>query len=158
MADIEDDPHPQSARVARPADHEELAALVRGTLGDLTWGEAEEYAPGRFGIEAKGLKFAVLATESVFPAIRFDHRVLEVAEDSRSQAIDFANALHDRSSTLGAHWWLGDDYIWQGGVLLAAKFDEEIFLDHLWRFVEVAADRTPEIWSRFGEDWGTGDR
>lgn len=75
---------------------------------------------------------------------------MKVPAELRPESIEFANALHGRTSTMGAHWWVGDEFLWQQAVLWAGKFDEEIFLDHLSTFINIARDRTPEIRSRLG--------
>jgi len=150
-----DEPEPtQPHEPTTPADHVELAALVRKSLHRLIGQDPEEYESGRFSIEAEGHEILILATENQFPAIRFGHHILVIPQERRSETIDFANALHGRSSTLGAHWWLGNECFWQQGVLFAEKFDESIFMAHLQAFINVAADRTPEIRARLG---GTPD-
>lgn len=139
--------------VTVPTDHVELVSLVRDALRNMTGLEPDEYATGSFVIESDELEFAVLVTEEMFPAVRFHHRVIEVPEESRPHAIEFANALHGRSSTLGAHWWVGDEHLWQVSMLWATKFDEEIFLDHLGAYINIASERTPEIRGRFDGGW-----
>lgn len=130
-----------------PESSTELVELIRNALRKVI-GEPVEYEIGRFACKIDGVEVAVLATERTFPAIQFQHLVVEVSSEGRQEAIEFANALHGRSSTLGSYWWLGNDHLWQAGVLWATKFDEEIFVDHLWTFVHVAKERTPEIRSR----------
>lgn len=135
--------------VAHPSDHEDLARLVRLSLLDLFGRAPEEYDQGRFLIEVGGLEFVVLATEAVFPALRFHHRVFDPGEGVREDLIHFANALHGRSSSLGSHWWLGNQSLWQVCEFWASKFDQEVFSEQLQRFINVAHDRTPEIRARF---------
>ncbi len=134
-----------------PLDHEDQAELVRASLAAV-FGEPEEYAPGRFEIRSEGVNVAVITDEQSFPAIRFHHRVMEVDESRRAEVIDFANALHGRASTAGSHWWLGGASLWQVCEFWGRKYDHEILTDQLTAFITVAADRTPEIRARFGED------
>lgn len=136
--------------IAHPSDHMHLARLVRSSLRDFLGGvEPEEYEPGRFAFHAEGLEFVVLATERAFPAIRFHHRVLDPPDTMRDDLVEFANALHGRSSTCGSHWWLGNTSLWQVCEFWASKFDQEIFNEQLRVFITVACDRTPEIRARF---------
>ncbi len=145
-------------RVAKPADADELISLVRDSLRDWLQADPDEYAPGRFAFEKDGIDVAVLANEELFPYVRFHHRVLEVPDDLRATIVDFANALHGRTSTMGTHWWLGGHCLWQVTELLFAKFDEEVFVDQLSNYLAIARERTPEIRGRFGPvvDGGLG--
>lgn len=129
---------------------EELVVLLRTSLHNLIGKAPEEYEAGRFLIEVDDLEITVVTSEDTFPAIRFGHRVMEIPPELRVETIRFANALHGRSSTLGAHWWLGDESLWQVGILWAGHFHEEVFRDHLSTFINIAFERTPEIRSRLG--------
>jgi hypothetical protein len=133
-----------------PADHRELGALVKETLAACV-GNVDEYAAGRFRFVHGGFEVAVLATERAFPAVRVEHQVMAVPETRRTEVMEFANALHARSSTMGAHWWLGDQCLWQVVALWSWTFDRRIFADQLGVFLEIAADRTPEIRARFAD-------
>lgn len=138
--------------VAYPDTWEDLAQLVGTSLAALTGGQPEEYEPGRFLIEVDGLEIAVLATEKVFPSVRIHHKVMDVSPHLRDELIAFANSLHGRTSTIGSHWWLGGESLWQVSEFWTSKFDQEIFADQLVSFLNVARDRTPEIRARFSPE------
>jgi hypothetical protein len=144
-------------RVGRPTTAEELAEWVRAALHDLLKTVPDDYEPGKFTVVAGDQEFAVIANSEGFPSIRIDHWVLEVDDEKRLTALDFINALHGRSSTAGAHWWLGNGHLWQVGNLSASKFDAEIFTDFLITFISIANDRTPEIRMRLGDRFADQD-
>ena len=131
-----------------PTEQRALAELVRRVLAESI-GEVEEYGLGRFGISHAGFDVTVLVSERDFPSIRIEHRVMEVPDPLRPTLIEFANSLHGRSSTTAAHWWLGDQYLWQVATLWAWRFDGAIFLDQLSVFMTIVSERTPEIRARF---------
>lgn len=144
------DPSPGHSRPVWPTDHRNLVDLVREALDVATGGECVEYEPGRYEIEPAGVEAMVIVDERAFPLIRFEHMVSDVPDHRRTDVIEFVNALAGRASTAGAHWWLGDHTLWQVATISAAKYDRDIFLDHLQMFINVAIDRTPEVRARFG--------
>lgn len=137
--------------IASPDTWEVLASLVRDSLQTMFGRDLEEYEAGRFIIEVDGVRVTILTSAQTFPAIRVRHRVIAVPEGRRGEAVELANSLHGRSSTMGAYWWVGDEYMWQQTVLWAGTFHEGILREHLSTFIDIAYARTPEIRSRLGE-------
>ena len=85
----------------------------------------------------------------------FEGSVVEdVPPALRQEMLDFANALHGRSSTAGVRWWLGDNRLWQCGTFDGEQFVEGTFDRYVGDFAGIARDRTAEIRARFG---GTED-
>lgn len=92
----------------------------------------------------------VLCTEETFPAVQIEHDVFEPDDGNRGELLEFMNSLVGRTSSLGAHWWLGNKVLWLKTTLWATRFAEDIFIEQLSRLVAVAHLRTPEIVARFG--------
>ena len=138
----------ESTTVTRPTNHDELVSLVEEAL--IEWDlRYEKYAHGRFAVVMEELEVAVICDERTFPAIRFNHRVGRIEDDRRMDVIQFANSLHGRTSTLGSHWWLGDEQLWQVSDFFAWTFIPQFLIENLTIFAEVAHERSPEMQARF---------